>query len=70
MRNMSLRNRIVTIGVLLPLVFTLVLFVMYARHSHGQAVEALVQKARTVCASSHSIRKTSEKELGPWHYLH
>ncbi len=61
MKNLSLRNKIVMIGVLLPLIFTLVLFVMYTKRSHHQAVESLVQKAQTVCASSHSIRQTSEK---------
>jgi methyl-accepting chemotaxis protein len=58
---MSLRNRIVCIGVALPLLFTLVLLVMFTLHSRKQAVDSLVQKARTVCSSAQSIRQTAEK---------
>ena len=61
MKKLSLRSKIVVIGVVLPLIFTLVLFVMYAISSRREAQEALIQKARTVASSSQSIRETAEK---------
>ena len=61
MRNMSLRNKIVAIGVVLPFVFTVALLVMYSIQSRRQAVDALLQKAKTVCSSSHSVRENAER---------
>ncbi len=60
-KRMSLRGKIVALGVLLPALLVASLFIFYARDSREQAVQASVDKARAVCLTTRSVCESTEE---------
>ncbi len=59
-KNWSLRGKIVSIGVLLPSILLICLFVMYYAQSKDKAIESYVEKARSICLTAESTRQEME----------
>jgi methyl-accepting chemotaxis protein len=57
----SLRTKIIVMGVALPTVLMLVLFIANASQQKDAAVNAIVEKARSVCLSTESTRQGMEE---------
>lgn len=62
MKNFSLKWKVVLLGVLLPTVLITALFFMYHSQSKGNAVAAIVEKARSICLTAESTRENMEKK--------
>jgi len=56
----SLRGKIVTVGVILPSVLLITLFVMYFSQSKEMSVDAYVQKSRAICLTAEATREEME----------
>lgn len=61
--SMSLRAKIVSVGILLTTVLVVVLFVLYALHTRNTAIETIVEKARAVNLTAESTRMEMEDKL-------
>ena len=59
---MSLRAKILILGVALPALIIAGLLFMYSQDASSRAVEASVDKARSICLSAESAREQTEKQ--------
>lgn len=57
----SLRTKIIVMGVALPTLLMFGLFFAYASHQRQQSVQAIVEKARSVCLATESTRQGMEE---------
>lgn len=66
--QLPLRTKILIAGIGLPLILILSFFAAYSHNSKKKDVEALVDKARTICMTAESVRETMDKkwELGSY----
>lgn len=60
--KMTLQSKITVMGVLLPSILLVGLFVAYYRHSREVSLDAYVEKARAICLTSESVREGMEKK--------
>jgi len=58
--NWSLRTKIISAGILLPTLLMIVLFFAYASHQEQTSIDAIVEKARSICLSTESTRQGME----------
>lgn len=58
--NWSLRTKIISAGILLPTLLMIVLFFAYATHQEQTSIDAIVEKARSICLSTESTRQGME----------
>lgn len=56
----SLRTKIIALGVALPTLLMVLLFLAYASHQKKMSVEAIVEKARSICLATESTRQGME----------
>ncbi len=56
----SLRTKIITAGVALPTLLMVILFFAYSAQQHKNSVEAIVEKARSICLATESTRQGME----------
>ena len=59
--QLSLKTKIVGLGILLPAILTAVLFTVYYVQSRERGIQAYVDKARSVCLTTESTREEMEK---------
>ncbi|MFN3193119.1 MAG: methyl-accepting chemotaxis protein [Aureliella sp.] len=59
---MSLRIKILVLGVVLPAMIIAGLLFMYSKDANDRAIEASVDKARSICLSAESAREQTEKQ--------
>jgi len=57
----SLRNKIVALGVILPLLLIVILFTQYRSQSKQKAIASYVEKARSICLTAESTRDGMEE---------
>jgi methyl-accepting chemotaxis protein len=62
LKSWSLRARIVTLGILMPLTLLLLLFGLYIHQSRSRVIDAFVSKSRAICLSAESTREGMEKK--------
>ncbi len=57
MKKIKLREKIIIIGLLQTVIIVGVLFFLYSRNAHEEAVETQVQKARSILLNTESVRE-------------
>lgn len=62
MKNLSIRWKILGLGILLPGTLALILFGAYYIHAKDTALEAFISKARTICLTTESAREVVEEK--------
>lgn len=62
MSSLSLKWKVVCLGVLLPTLLIGALFFMYHSQSKSKSVDAIVEKARSICLTAESTRENMEKK--------
>ncbi len=62
MTNLSIRTKILTIGILLPALLVAVLFGLYYNSARSSTVDAFVAKARAICLTAESAREEMENK--------
>ncbi|MBD3418991.1 MAG: DUF3365 domain-containing protein [Chitinivibrionales bacterium] len=62
LHNLSLRKKIVTIGIALPLLLMVVFFAMYYLHARLTIKERYIDKARTINLNTESVRQEMEEK--------
>jgi methyl-accepting chemotaxis protein len=60
--KLSLKGKVIGIGILLPTLLIAVLFAIYYSQSKDKAVTAIVDKARSICLTAESARENMEKK--------
>ncbi|MCB9357678.1 MAG: DUF3365 domain-containing protein [Calditrichaeota bacterium] len=60
----SLRSKIIFMGISLPTLLLIGLFAAYASHQKEVAVDAIVEKARSICLATESTRQGMEEYWG------
>jgi methyl-accepting chemotaxis protein len=60
MSNMSIRFKLLTLGIVLPALLVAVLFGLYSQKARMDAVNAYVAKARAICLTAESTRQEME----------
>jgi len=62
MKNMSIRTKLLTLGIVLPALLVAVLFGLYSHKARQDAIDAYVAKARAVCLTAESTRQEMENK--------
>lgn len=60
MNRLSLSTKIVVLGIVLPTVLVLILFVLYYRGARHAGIEAMLSEARDVCLATEAVREGME----------
>lgn len=60
MKNLALRGKIVSIGVLLPTILLLALFWMYSKEAKEKTIQSYADKARAICLTAEATREEME----------
>ncbi|MDH3360218.1 MAG: DUF3365 domain-containing protein, partial [Desulfobulbaceae bacterium] len=60
LKNLALRGKIVSIGILMPTILMLVLFRMYSNETKEKALESYADKARGICLTAEATREEME----------
>ncbi|MDH4320686.1 MAG: methyl-accepting chemotaxis protein [Desulfobulbaceae bacterium] len=60
LKNLALRGKIVSIGILLPTVLLLVLFKMYSDEGKEKSLQSYADKARAICLTAEATRMEME----------
>ncbi|MDH5297777.1 MAG: methyl-accepting chemotaxis protein [Desulfobulbaceae bacterium] len=60
LKNLALRGKIVSIGILLPTLLLLVLFWMYAKEAKEKTLQSYADKARAICLTAEATRQEME----------
>lgn len=68
--GLTLQKKILMVGVGFPAIIIAVLLVMYASEAKQNAVDASVDKARSICLSAESAREQTEKQWGSGIFSH
>ena len=60
MKNLALRGKIVSIGILLPTILLLGLFWMYTKEAKEKTIQSYADKARAICLTAEATREEME----------
>ncbi|MCB1059862.1 MAG: DUF3365 domain-containing protein [Calditrichaeota bacterium] len=61
LKNLSLRAKIISIGIILPLALMLILLGLYKQHEHDNAENTYVEKSRSVVTAVANVRQEMEE---------
>ena len=62
LKNLALRGKIVSIGVILPTILLVVLFRMYATEANEKSITSYADKARAICLTAEATRDEMEEK--------